>query len=86
MALSVTEMEETEFWWELRVRLNSTESMGDLGYCDWFEPKRYSLGAPTGHIVGKVGFVDGHNSESMPFDLAISGQYRVLPRLHGRFD
>ena len=69
-------MRESEFWWVLQMRMNSRSEEISLGYCDWFETKRYRFGPPEGHIEGNVGFVSGHRSASLPFDLIFPSTYR----------
>ena len=46
---------EQNFWTELRFSISRTEIFD--AYCDWIEPKSYSLNSPTFAIQGKVGFL-----------------------------
>ena len=66
-------MTEGEFWWQLRADLNSATDLDPLGYCDWIEPRRYVLGAPEGHIMGRIGFISDGSTNELNFDIAIPG-------------
>jgi hypothetical protein len=58
-------MTESEFWWNLRIRIMSgvPGSREPLpGYCDWFEPKKYVLDGDAPRITGTVGFLPGGRS------------------------
>ena len=64
-------MSEREFWWELRVRIMQCGALSALGYCDWFEVKRYVLSGPGAHVEGLVGFVNGRRSDNCRFTLVL---------------
>lgn len=62
-------MTEAEFWYALRMRINSAPECELPGYCDWFEPKKYVLNGSEPRVVGRVGFVDGRRSDRSEFTL-----------------
>jgi hypothetical protein len=63
-------MIESEFWEQLRSRINMTGNLASLGYCDWLEPRRYALGAPGAHVQGAAGFVSP-DSRKLTFQLSL---------------
>ena len=71
-------MNESDFWDALRFRINrlpAADSEGArLGWCDWFEAKRYILGGPSPRITGRVGFVSGRDAWQLRFVLLVSRQ------------
>jgi len=69
-------MEEQEFWWKLRCLINSREpgngsTHGRLGYCDWFEVRRWVYGGGDPRIQGRVGFVNGPAANQWSFTLML---------------
>jgi hypothetical protein len=48
---------ESQFWEELRSRINLTDIFASAGYCDWIEPDRYYLGSLGAHVRGRISFV-----------------------------
>src|SRR5262245_22853003 len=77
-------MSELEFWWELRVRIMQSGVLSALGYCDWFEVKRYVLSGPGAHIDGLVGFVDGRRSDNHRFTLVLPPDVGSLDEIDWR--
>jgi len=64
-------MNESEYWEKLRTLINIYEGE-TIGWCDWFEPKKYCLGEDF-YIEGNVGFVDGRNTKQWKFVLFLNG-------------
>ena len=63
-------MQESEYWDELRTLINNYGE-NTIGWCDWFEPKKYCLGVDS-YIEGNVGFVDGRSADQWKFVLFLN--------------
>ena len=64
-------MTEAEFWHALRTRINQSDQLATVGYCDWFEPKRYLFGPPNSRVEGLVGFLGGSHPIQYKFTFAL---------------
>jgi hypothetical protein len=83
----VAHLSETEFWAALRSRiiLSGHAAALGLGYCDWFEVKRYKIGAPDACIEGLVGFVGrGRQHKTYKFILILPQDVDSLDALDWR--
>ncbi len=63
-------MTEREFLEALRLRINQSNDLSSLGYCDFLEPKRYFLGLPEPRIEGTIYFV-GDRTGQLFFSLLL---------------
>lgn len=77
-------MSEHEFWQALRVLINRSGQLPTVGHCDWFEPKRYLLGAPNSRIEGFVGFVDGSHAAKYEFTFMLPDHLESIDELDWR--
>jgi hypothetical protein len=50
-------MTEFEFMETIRMRINESNDLVALGYCDFLETKRYFLGPPNPRIEGSILFI-----------------------------
>jgi hypothetical protein len=50
-------MTEQEFMEELRLRINQSNDLASLGYCDFLVTKRYFVGPPQPRIEGSILFI-----------------------------
>jgi len=75
-------MSESEFWGVLRFRIILSGQLAALGYCDWFEVKRYCIGPSDARIEGLVGFVGrGPASKTYKFIFALPQNLESLDAL-----
>ncbi|MCA8986548.1 MAG: hypothetical protein KDA78_02845 [Planctomycetaceae bacterium] len=80
-------MENQEFWWKLRCLINSRKHARDslqsrLGYCDWFEVRRWVFGDLESRIQGRVGFVNGRAASQWSFTLMLASGTESEEQIH----
>jgi hypothetical protein len=77
-------MSEANFWEQLRLRINQESVSRDfplLGWCDWFEPKRYQFGGDSPCITGRVGFVGNNKVAQLDFVLFLPSAVASLDEI-----
>lgn len=80
-------MSESDFWDALRFRMNRlpaedwARSGVRPGWCDWFEPKSYTLGGPSPRISGRVGFVSDWDAWQFRFVMLVGHPIRTPPEV-----
>jgi hypothetical protein len=63
-------MTDREFLEAVRLRINLSNDLASLGYCDFLEPKRYFVGAPDPRIEGIICFI-GDQTGQLKFELLL---------------
>ena len=66
----VGQMTDREYLEEIRFRINQSGDLSALGYCDFVEPKRYFMGAPSPRVEGVIYFV-GDRTGQLKFSLLL---------------
>lgn len=70
-------MTDREYLEEIRLRINLSNDLSALGYCDFLEPKRYFMGAPEPRVEGTIYFV-GDRTGQLKFELLLPSDTESL--------